>query len=191
MNTGVKYVIGAVGAVLLLLIIAVLILNRGGDEPKPTSATIKKEQLVSYAKSNSSVSMTTVGRLVGDDQHRAIRVTITPSERRVEILSGYEQSVFSSQTYYNDRQAYENLLSALDRLGFTNSKESPITDQRGVCPAGNRYVYDVSDKGSSVSNLWAVSCDKSGTFAGAGSAIRQLFQRQIPDYNAQTNNVKL
>ena len=148
-------------------------------------------KLVDYASHNSDVSMTTIGRLVGDESHREIRITVTPTERRLEILGGYDETVLNSTSYPNTQSAYENFLSALARQGFTSKKDSTISDPRGVCPTGNRYIYDLSDGGSHVSNIWSSSCDKNGTFAGHGPTIRELFRQQIPDYTKQITGVTL
>ena len=186
-----KYVLSAIGTVLLLLFVTILLFNKGSDTKTPADNAPKAAQLVDYAKKNSNVSATVVGRLVGNEQHRAIRIVVSPNERRLEVLSSYDNTIMSSQTFPNDRDAYENFLSALGGQGFLNKKDSEITDQRSVCPTGSRYVYDLSENGKHISNLWGVSCDKSGTFGGRGSTIRELFQRQIPDYQKLVTGVRL
>ena len=186
-----KYVLGAIGTVLLLLIITLLLFNRGDDTKTPSENVPRAAQLVDYANKNSSVSSTVVGKLVGDEQRRAIRIIVSPNERRLEILSTYDQTILSSESFPNDRTAYENFLSALGGQGFLNKKETKIIDQRSVCPTGNRFVYDLSENGEHISNLWSVSCNKDGTFNGRGSVIRELFQRQIPDYQKFVHGVSL
>lgn len=187
-----RYFIG-VGVVLVLLaLLAVFVLNRGGDDtPRPAENTNQVAQLTDYAEKNSAVSLTTIGRLVGNDEHRAVRITVSANERRIEILGGYEQQVLSSQTYPNNQEAYETLLSALGGQGFTRSKDTDVTDPRAICPTGSRYEYRVTENSEEKSNLWSVSCDKSGNFNGRPSTIRQLFQRQIADYNQQIRGVNL
>lgn len=186
-----KYVLGSLGAILLLFVAAILVFNRGGGTTSPQDNVAKTAQLIDYADKSSQVSLTTYGDVVGDNERRAIRVTITPSERRVEVLEGYNESVTSSQSFLNNRAAYENFLSAIGGQGFLTSKKTDIKDQRSVCPTGNRYVYELSEAGNSVSQLWGVSCNKTGTFNGRSSSVRQLFQAQIPEYNTQVRGVKL
>lgn len=183
-----RYILGVLGVIAALIIVFFLIF-RGGNNQNQTPTT--PATLVSYADKNSSVSLTTYGRLVGEQERRAIRVTVTPNERRFEVLSGYGESVTTLQTYQNTQEAYANFLSALNRYGFTEARKSSITDQRGVCPTGNRFDYTLSENGDTKSSLWSVSCDSSGTFAGRAAVIRDLFQRQIPDYNAQARPVQL
>lgn len=184
-----RYIIGVFGAILLLLVVVVLIFNRG-DSSQP-SATVQPAQLVDYATRNSNVSFTTVGRVVGEDQQRSIRVVVSPSERRLEIMSGYGQTVLSSQTFANTAVGYQNFLSALGGQGFTRARSTSIKDATTVCPTGQRFEYDLSENGEHVSNLWSVSCDRSGSFGGSAVVVRQLFERQIPDYSKLVTDVDL
>jgi hypothetical protein len=186
-----KYFIGVGVVILLLILLLVFVLNRDDSPNKPADNTKQVSQLIDYADKNSEVSLTTVGQLVGDDQHRSIRITVSANERRLEILSGYNNQVLSTQSYENTQAAYETFLSALGGQGFTRSKKTSITDNRSTCPTGQHYEYRVAENGEEKSNLWSVSCDKSGNFSGRGGTIRQLFQRQIPDYNQQITDVKL
>ena len=183
-----RYIIAAFAIIVVALLTVALIFG-GNGKPAPKNAKIT--QLVEYADKNSEVSPTTIGKLVGEESRRAIRITVTPSERRLEVLSGYDESVLSTQTYPNTEEAYTNFLSALGGQGFNRAKKTSVTDSRSVCPTGQRFVYDLTQDGNLVSNLWASSCDKIGTFAGSGSTIRQLFQQQIPDYSNQVKTVKL
>ena len=183
-----RYIIAALGGILIIFLIISLLFH-GNNKQVEGNKTVA--QLVDYANKNSSVSLTTYGELVGNQERRAIRVTVTPNERRLEVLSGYDESVLSTQTYENTQSAYANFLSALGALGFDKSRKSTISDPRGVCPTGNRYVYDLSEGGKDKSNLWSNSCDNTGTFAGKGATTRTLFKFQIPDYNKQVQSVRL
>lgn len=185
-----RYILGVLGVLVILIIAIVLLVTRndGSDSPSQSNQSTK---LVDYAGKNSTVSHTTYGKLVGNEQRQAVRIIVTPNERRLEILNSYDETVVSSQTYANTRVAYENFLSAVQNLGFITGRKSNIADPRGVCPTGNRFAYDLSEDGQSVTNLWSNSCDKTGTFAGNPTVVRQLFQAQIPDYKAQTSSIRL
>lgn len=184
-----RYIIGVLGVILVIFLVVALVFGRGGNTTTQSNKTIA--QLVDYADKNSSVSLTTIGRMVGDEQRREIRVTVTPNERRLEILSGYNESVMSLQSYPNTQEAYSNFLSALGNNGFNKKRETTITDPRGLCPTGQRYVYDLSQDGNHISNLWNSSCNDGSNFAGRGQTIRTLFKQQIPDYDKQISSVKL
>ncbi len=184
-----RYLIGVLGVVAVVFLVVVLFFG-GNDTEIPVQGTTKIMKLTDYADKNSTVSLTTIGRMVGEEDRRAVRVIVSPNERRLEILNGYEESVASSQTFSNTPEAYSNFLSALSSLGFTSSRKV-TADPRGVCPTGNRYIYDLSEDGNHLSNLWQVNCDIRGTFAGRGTTTRQLFQQQIPGYDTLVRGVKL
>lgn len=186
-----KYILGVLGTILLLFLVVVFVFNRGGNSPDQKSNAPKAAQLVDYATRDSSVSLTVNGPVVSEDERRSVRITVSPIERRIEILSGYHDTVINSQTYSNTTAAYEAFLSALGGQGFTNSKTTKISDHRSVCPGGRHYIYELTEGNSTVSNLWSISCNREGTFNGRASAVRELFSRQIPDYSQQVAGVKL
>ena len=188
-----KYVLGVIGAIVLIFIVFMLIFNRGGDDNNTNKSTVlRSSQLVEFADKNSKVSVTTFGKVVGNESRNGIRVIVTPNERRIEILNTYDDNVIRSSTYPNTQTAYENFLSALSGQSFITGKEAAVNDRRSVCPAGNRYEYDLTEDGDSKVNLWSVSCGIDfGSFAGNGPAIRELFKLQIPEYDRQIVNVAL
>jgi hypothetical protein len=186
-----KYVLAGLGIVVVVFLAILLIFGLGGDSDQPAN-TPRVTKLADYASKNSVVSVTTIGKVVGYEEHRSIRVVVSPNERRLEVLSGYDRSVITSQSYPNTSSAYETFLVALSGQGFLSKRQSSITDHRSVCPSGNHYTYDLTDDSQQVSSLWSVSCSaKTGTFAGNGQVIRELFQRQIPNYSKQVSGVKL
>ncbi len=171
-----KYVFGALATILLLTIGFVLVFNRGDD--KPAEDTKKVSQLVDYAKKDSMVSLTTSGPVTSDR-------SFSMQPRR------NDNTVVATNSYPNTTAAYEAFLSALAGQGFTRSKETKIEDKRSVCVTGRQYTYELSEGSESVSNLWSVSCDKSGTLNGTPTTIRQLFEKQIPEYSKQIQPYKL
>lgn len=185
-----KYIFGILGTIVALFVLVVFVFNTD-DASTPQSNVEKVAQLTDYAEKNSNVSHTTIGKLVGTEERREIRIVVSPTERRLEIISGYDGDIISTQSYPNDKAAYQNFLSALGGQGFITSKKTSISDQRSVCPTGTRYVYDVSENGNHVINLWSVSCNRDGTFNGRAGTIRTLFQAQIPEYNRQVVNIRL
>jgi hypothetical protein len=181
----------AITAVIIAAFVAIFVIVR--HSPTPPKDAPKQVTLSDYDNQNAMMSVTIQGKVVGEDQRRAIRVSVTPTERRLEVLNGYNESVEKSQTYPNTEEGYVTFLRALSRAGFVRGRTSTITDFRGVCPLGSRYVYEVTTgNGDTASRLWGTSCAASeGTMAGSGPLVRQLFQAQIPDYYQQTSNVRL
>lgn len=185
-----RYILAVLGVIVLLFLIVVLLFNGGGDNAsKETRLT--SSQLIEFADKDSRVSVTTIGRLVGNESHNSIRIVVTPVERRLEILNSYSNNATRTETFPNTQEAYENFLAGLSGQGFLNYKNTNVQDQRTVCPTGNRFNYDLSEGSETRSSLWAVSCNDTGTFAGRGPTVRQLFQAQIPDYSQLVTGVTL
>lgn len=175
--------------ILLLVILVVFIFRRGSDEPIPVGEAQKV--LHDYANSEATVSLTTQGRLVGDDKYRSVRVTVGRDFRRVEVLAGYNGIVEKSQDFSNNQTAYDAFLRALEQRGFTKERKAATPDERGACATGNRYVYELKENGDQLQRAWSTSCDAGqGTFAG-NQVIRQLFQAQITDYGKFISGVSL
>jgi hypothetical protein len=171
-----KFIFGALGVILLVILVVVLI-TRGGKGPVEQPLVLSEQ-----AREGVSSAYTEQGRMVGEDQRRAIRVTVNQNERRLEILTGYEEAVESAQTFPNTQSAFEAFLVALDQAGFDNKKVSNIKDERGACPLGRGYVYQLNEYSQPLINTWSTSCGKIGTFNGNRNTVRALFQKQIPGY---------
>lgn len=191
-----KYFIGTVIIIFLILIGAVILVSRShnGNGSSTNSAKGKDTAvtLTDYARSGTRVIFTTDGIINGDDKHRAIRITVSGSLREIEILQGYDGKVINSQTYDNDSSAYDVFLHALNTANFTSEvKNAKPADEKGSCPTGLRYYYDLKDGGDTVKHLWSTSCGGIGNFGGSPSLTRQLFRQQIPDYGKLTGGVSL
>ena len=188
-----KYILGVIGVVVLAIIAIALLLRspapNNGQKPGGKPA-VKLADFSSDTGSN--VTWTMQGPVEGQDQRRSVRITVSPNERRLEILAGYEESVERTQTFSNNTQAYETFIQALNNAGFARERDVPLKDERGVCPLGNRFIYELRDDGDQKLRTWSASCNTAaGPFAGNALLTRQLFQRQIPDYNKQVRDVNL
>lgn len=183
-----KYVLGVLG-VIIVAILAIVLITRGGGDKKPADrpVVVSKE-----AREGVSAVFTQYGQVVGEDQRRAIRITVNQNERRLEILTGFGEAVERAQSYPNTFAAFENFLLAIDGQGFNRSKKSLIEDQRAVCPLGNRFDYRLLEYSQPLVDLWSTTCGKKiGTFDGSRTNIQKLFQLQIPDYRDQIREVSL
>lgn len=190
-----KYVLGIVSLIIVLFIVLLLILGRGGDNKSQQQVVTPKDiVLVDQIAAGGSVRMTNQGRLVGDTERRAIAIVVTANERRLEVLSGFDETVVRTESFPNTSAAYETFLIALNGAGFTQDRESTIKDDRAACPLGRRYIYEVRDSnGGDLMRLWGTTCGKSapGTVDGNESTIRRLFEAQIPDYTKRVRDVTL
>lgn len=191
-----RYIIAVLVLFLILAGGIVLIAGRSSsDKPKEQEQTQQQpqRQLYDYASSpTAQVVFTTQGRIVGDDQFNTIRITVSRDARKVEILNGYTGRVESSKTLPNNEAAFDAFLRSLNLAGFTSTRETKLADERGVCPRGLRYIYELQDAGTPPQRTWSVSCTaKEGSFGGNAATVRQLFQGQITDYNKFVSKVRL
>ncbi len=190
-----KYVLGVIGAVILAILAIIIIGGRGPstDENGQKPGAKKAVSVLDYTDNyNSEFSWTVQGRLVGQDQRKAIRIVVSQTERRYEVLNGYEETVESVQRFQNSPAAYEAFLRALDVAGFSKERKVANNDERGVCPQGNRYIYSLEDGSERVIRSWSTTCSAAqGPFAGSARSIKQLFQDQIPEYNKLVQGVRL
>lgn len=187
-----RFVLGALGILLVALLAIFLITSRPSSNKTKTKPPLSQTlKLPDYSTRNSVVSETTQGRVLGEDQYRAIRVTVNANNRTIDILRGYEGNVLKSESLTNTQAAYDTFLRALDNYGFSKTKTTTFPDERGVCALSNRFIYDLQDSGKQVIHSWSASCSAVGSFAGNGPTVRQLFQNQIPDYNDFVSDVRL
>jgi hypothetical protein len=186
-----RYILGIFGAFILIILAIVLIFRIGGNnEQRPGEP---QTVLTEYVNSDAVARLTIDGKIVAQEKHYAVRVTVGRTNRTIEILNGYEGEVVQSRQYENDIGAYNVFLHAIQNAGFANKKEtSTEEDVTGVCPLGNRYIYELVENGDKKVDLWSTSCTrKDGNFAGNASLVRQLFQAQIPDYQEITRDIRL
>jgi len=176
-------------AIIVLIFFGIIIFGGSNKTSRPVP-TIPKT-LPDYAETNAEVSLTTDGRINGDDVHRAIRITVSREQRSIDIIQGYEGYIIKNESFANSQTAYDVFLRSLNVAGFTRERKATTTDERGVCPLGNRYIFELNNTGGSDMRRWSTSCSGLGTFGGKVNLIRTLFQRQITDYNKFINGVNL
>lgn len=182
-----RYVLGVLG-VILLVILAVVLITRDRQAPTTTPLVVSEQ-----AREGVSAVWIEQGTVTGEDRRRAIRIVVNQNERRLEILTGYGDAVERAQTYPNTQAAFETFLITLDQAGFDASKSAPAgIDERGACPLGRRYIYELNERSQPLLDLWGTSCSRQlGTFDGNRATVHELFQLQIPDYDKQIRDVDL
>ncbi len=188
-----RYGIAVIIIALFAVLGVVLLVNRNNTTPNGTPTTNTVTLSDSNSSPSASISWTQQGRIVGNNQFSSIRVTVTPSYRRLEILNGYENQVLRSSEYQNNQDAYNTFSRALDLLKFGRSRTVSNDNVQGVCPFGNRFLYNFNANSQQLVNTWSDTCSTSdGTYAGSNAAsTSQLFRNQIPDYGRQTSGVTL
>lgn len=192
-----RYIV-AILVILIIMLGGILLLSSNKSDStdkkaadKPAATTQK--QLHDYADSvDSRVVFTTQGRIVGDDQFRSIRITVGRDYRRIEVLDSYTQQVQRSQDFANNQTAYDTFLRSLESAGFRSTLKTTLNDERGQCPNGQRYIYEVLDGATQVQRTWSSNCGaKVATFGGNAATVQRLFQGQITGYNDFIRGVQL
>lgn len=138
-----------------------------------------------------AVVLVVQGELVGEEQRRAIRTTITPVERRVEVLQGYDEAVVKTQTTPNKQSAYDAFIKATNQAGFTSKNKENTQDFVASCPNGKKFVFRVIYADNTFEDSWTSTCSKQGNFTGNDNLVRRLFEAQIPDYRKFVAGVRL
>lgn len=182
-----KFVLGILGVIFVAIVLIVLLVRGGGGNRPIDKPLVVSEE----AREGVSAVLTTQGHVVGQNQRQAIRIIVNQNERRLEILSGYEEAVERSSTFSNTHAGFETFLVALEQAGFDQKRPTAIEDERGACPLGYRYIYELREHSQELLRSWNSTCGSQGDFAGRGSTVRRLFEKQIPDYNRLVRGVDL
>jgi hypothetical protein len=182
-----RYVIGFLVTIGLIILVIMLLFRGGSDVPEAPA----KADLTSYSDSSTAVVQYTVDSPVtAAEDHFTTQITVGKDEARITIFQGYDGQVVRSQAYPTGQNAYAVFLHSLKNAGFTLGNDSEeLRDERGYCPTGSRYIYEVVDGSSTKSRYWSTSC-KVGTFKGNKSTIKTLFEDQIPDYGKVTSGYR-
>lgn len=181
-----RYFLGFLAAIGLIAIVFFLIIRGFSGGSKDVQS-----QLTDYTATDTVMQFTIDGRVTAEQQHHAARVTIGRHESKIEIIRGYQGQVIEQVVYPNNEQAYGTFLRALQLLGYTKGSTDPkVADERGVCPSGQRYIFEIVTGSANVQRYWNTSCG-GGSFKGDSAKIRALFREQIPDFSKITGKYEL
>lgn len=186
-----KYVLSVLGFIILTVIAITLLASTTSNRSETNQEGDKVVTVVDY-KNNGTAIYTIQGELVADEEFRQIRISVNQSERRVQVLAGYNERVEREQRFGNNAQAFEVFMEALGKAGYSLKRETKIKQVDGTCPLGRRYLYKLQADGKEVVDLWSTSCStKEGNFGGNDSLIRRLFENQIPEFNEFVSGVDI
>ncbi len=181
-----KYFFVFLTAIALIVGVFLLVLRgfSGGGEPK------NQINLLDYTTSDTVMQLTVDGPVNANSIHQAYRITVSRNDATIEMMEGYDGRVTSTKTYESTEQAYANFLRSLQLLGYTKGNTDPTkADERGQCPTGQRYVYEIIGRNQRIERFWSTSCG-GGTYGGNANQTRLLFTRQIPDFFQITKNFR-
>lgn len=184
-----RYFIGFLVTIGLLIFLIILLVTGGGGSPKKSTAPKK---LYDYASTDASVSMLISGQINSDLLHREIKVTVDRNNVTYQDFRGYNGDVTNKLQFPNTESAYYNFLRALYFAGYTNGSSSKDTaNETGLCPLGQRYVFNMVQDGKELQRYWVTSCGGTKTYEGNQSLTVNLFQMQVPDYITVSSDVEL
>lgn len=182
-----RYIIGFFITIGLIIILIVMLVSGGGD--KKTAVPKTSKSFFSYTNTSAQVRLTADGPINYDGSHRQVQISASKDEVVYNQIDGYTGHVVKSERHPNNQAAFSNFLHALYHSGFTLGDTNPaLQDERGYCPQGNRYVYELIQNGKSLERFWSTSCDKPKTYLGHASTTIELFQAQVPNYNHRDDN---
>ena len=182
-----RYIVGfliALGLIVLVFILILKTFNSSSNVKPPTP-------LISYAGTNVEAELTIAGPITADQTHQALQIIVSQNLNTINIIHGYQGTVTQTQTFPNNQAAYAVFLRAIDIAGFSQGGQPNATanDQRGYCPEGNSYVYQIKNGSRDIEHYWSTSCGNLGTFKGNVSVVNTLFEQQIPNLNILTANL--
>lgn len=182
----VRYVLGVLFAIGLIILIIILLFSGGPSKVLPPPIN-----LPDLATNGGQVQLVLKGQVEANSEHREIRMTVGSGMATLDIVRGYQNDVIKTYQHNNNNQAYTVFLKALNQAGFINGDNSKPGDGDGVCPLGEGHVYRVISGGGDVEKrMWGTSCG-GGTFRGDANLVITLFQNQFPKYNDETADVNL
>lgn len=180
-----KYILGFF-VTILLLIVLVLVLVSGGNDDQPVPDTSKA--LSSYANTQAVTRLTIDGPITAPAVHRATRISVSQTSTVIEQLRGYDGEVIDLQTFPNTQASYRTFLRSLELAGFTKGDTSDnLKNDRGYCPLGSRYIYELNDGSEQLQRFWSTTCRGTKTYQGEPALTLQLFKNQVPNYSRVTN----
>lgn len=188
-----KYIIGGFGVIIVVATFIALIVAFVGRDSDPDDESVDDRiALRELVDENSEVIYTTSGRIIADEEYRTVRITVSDSQRRFEILEGYNLAVQERVDLPNTSAAYEEFLRALEEAGFDNVDWSERSSEKGKCPTNRRHVYRALIDGEEAIRSWSSPCrGQRGNFGGNSRLIERLFQGQIPEYRERTRDLRI
>lgn len=181
-----------ISIIILVSVMRAVLFPAQSDAPAP-EVDITHQALLDTA-ADRGVRMVVRGPIVADENFRSYRVTITPSERRLQTFTGYLNKQIKEVKLGNNVKSYEEFVHALDLANMTKGTqfEGDQNDTRGICATGRVSEFSLLKEDTSVEMLWTSTCSGSrGSLEASVDQLTNLFLRQIPDSSAVIREVSL
>lgn len=168
-----------------LYTIAKRIFTSGSDLPAQISNV--------YEVSNAdSTTFHVDGPVVASEDHRSYDITVSQNVASIKVYKAYGATVISEKSYLNTQESYSTFLSALENLDVANRvKNTTETDDlnyAGICAIGKTYILSFDND----LTRWSTTCSrKQGTANFAMVTVKDLFEKQIPDFREIIRGINL
>jgi hypothetical protein len=183
-----RYFFGFLVAIGLIIFIIILMFSGGGQ---PKNVLPKGQALESYATTDAVVRMTIDGPINAAQDHEQVRIIVDSNEVVYQQIKGYNSEVVNARTFDNTEASYYSFLRAIGFAGYQSGDTSQaLKDEKGRCPLGTRYIFDMDQAGKSLEHFWVTTCGGAKTYLGNLPGTIQLFQQQVPDYGTLTANLE-
>lgn len=164
--------------------------NKEAEDSKQSSEGSVQSSTLDTA-SNRAVRLTVRGPIIADEKYRTYQITVSPTERRWTVYSGYLGQVIEEKVYTNPAKAYEEFVYALDKANISKVNKSKDEEFRGVCATrGIAFMYETLKDNKTDQSIWTSTCGGSkGTMGASIEQIHALFANQIPDFKRQFSDI--
>jgi hypothetical protein len=189
-NSGARLFPLLITLIVIALVIAAIVsigravLNGNSTTDTNSAQADTSRQALLKTDDSRSVEMTVRGPIVADENFKSYRISISPTERNLDVYSGYLEDRTNGKRLDNNTDAYEQFVYALDKANMMKGKQPSDEvdkDLRGICAGGYVYEFSVLEAGSQIKKLWTSTCDGSkGTLDASKDQLGNLFQNQIP-----------
>jgi type II secretory pathway pseudopilin PulG len=182
-----KYLIGLIVAIVVIIFIIIKLLTGGSGSPQQAI------NLASYANTGTIMRFTSVNATQASQNHQTVQIDVGENTATLTVFRGYEGNVVRSKSYPMNEAAYRDFLRGLQLSGdYTDGDSNPaFQDQSGYCATGTHYIYEIIDgSGNVIQHFWSTNCGVK-TFKGNEGVVQQLFNSQIPDLGDLTSDVNL
>jgi hypothetical protein len=183
-----RYFIGFLITIGLLFLLIILLAGGGGGKKVPKTS----KPLASYSTTAAITQMTVDGPVNSNQEHEKIRISVSQDKVIYDRINGYDNKVIDHKEFVNTEEAYASFLKSLQYYGFTQGNTTKaLADERGHCPEGNRYVFELIDNGDDLQRFWTTSCGKPKTYLGLQTQTINLFTAQVPGIDNFETNISI
>ncbi len=168
----------------ILLIVGVVAVGRAifqGDS-KPTAVVTSDSDGLLNTSATRSVKMTVRGPIVADEAFTSYAITVSSSQRAMDVYNGYLDQQTGGTALGNNHAAYEQFVYALDKANMMKgASEETKSDLRGICATGFVYEFATLNNDKETKRLWTSTCGGSkGTLDASKDQLTSLFLVQVP-----------